>query len=495
MVKDLSPGEITERIIQHLKQDPIVVADLTGRNPNVFYELAIRHASGRPLVHIMQSGEAVPFDLQGPETVFYDLSDLRSVVASKDLLIRQMRLAAEGAELATSASPDARPEWLVPEADPVQRSAHSTLTAQSGMRKRYQVFVSSTYEDLQAERQQVMHALLELDCIPAGMELFPAANESQWSLIQRVIAESDYYVLVLAGRYGSCGSDGMGYTEKEYRYATSVGKPIIAFLHKDPESIPVKYSEKTARGRAKLEAFRSLVTERLCKFWSGPADLRAVVSTSLFQLIRSDPAIGWLRADRMPQADAAVTALTLQRLVEELEGQLTRVRHLGQGEPQGRPVSTRMDLYLEATELIFYAVTAAKPGAPISSVAAKRYRHAPAGVWVEVTGYAHNRSLTGGTITTAIVRVQGLDSDRHQVGLQRDFDFPCYVEGRRSEPVHFRYWLHTDPALLAQLPTEVQCIITLIDMDGREHTSRLTAALRTDPPTFTVRLVEAYKPS
>ena len=47
--------------------------------------------------------------------------------------------------------------------------------------KRYQVFVSSTYADLQDERQEVMQALLELDCIPAGMELFPAANEDQWT--------------------------------------------------------------------------------------------------------------------------------------------------------------------------------------------------------------------------------------------------------------------------------------------------------------------------
>jgi hypothetical protein len=46
--------------------------------------------------------------------------------------------------------------------------------------KRYQVFVSSTFQDLQEERQEVIQALLELDCIPSGMELFPAANEDQW---------------------------------------------------------------------------------------------------------------------------------------------------------------------------------------------------------------------------------------------------------------------------------------------------------------------------
>jgi Domain of unknown function (DUF4062) len=83
--------------------------------------------------------------------------------------------------------------------------------------RKYQVFVSSTYEDLQRERQEVMHALLELDCMPAGMELFPAADEDQWTLIKRVIDECDYYIVIVAGRYGSVGSSGMSYTEMEYR--------------------------------------------------------------------------------------------------------------------------------------------------------------------------------------------------------------------------------------------------------------------------------------
>jgi hypothetical protein len=60
------------------------------------------------------------------------------------------------------------------------------------MDKRYQVFVSSTYVDLIPERNEVMQALLELKCMPAGMELFPAANETQWNWIKKVIDESDY---------------------------------------------------------------------------------------------------------------------------------------------------------------------------------------------------------------------------------------------------------------------------------------------------------------
>ena len=68
------------------------------------------------------------------------------------------------------------------------------------MDRRHQVFVSSTYQDLLEERQEVMQALLELDCIPSGMELFPAANEDQWSLIKKVVDDCDYYMVIVAGR-------------------------------------------------------------------------------------------------------------------------------------------------------------------------------------------------------------------------------------------------------------------------------------------------------
>ena len=96
------------------------------------------------------------------------------------------------------------------------------------MEKRYQVFVSSTYDDLRDECQEVMQALLELDCIPAGMELFPAANEDQWTLIRNVIDDCDYYIVVIGGRYGSIGPTGISYTQMEYEYAVAQNKPIIS---------------------------------------------------------------------------------------------------------------------------------------------------------------------------------------------------------------------------------------------------------------------------
>lgn len=194
------------------------------------------------------------------------------------------------------------------------------------MDKRYQVFVSSTYEDLRAERQEVMHALLELDCMPAGMELFPAANEDQWSLIKKVIDECDYYIVISAGRYGSLGPDGQSYTEMEYRYATDVGKPVIAFLHKDPLLVPAGAVEQTDAGRKKLTVFRELLQHKMCKYWETPAELGSVVSRSLVRLTKTAPAVGWIRADEATEALAAPEVLRLRKRIEELEGRLEEAR-------------------------------------------------------------------------------------------------------------------------------------------------------------------------
>src|SRR5947209_7845098 len=134
-----------------------------------------------------------------------------------------------------------RMECSIPSGISPGTHALTRLTGEEGvsaMEKRYQVFVSSTYEDLREERQEVMQALLELDCIPAGMELFPAADEDQWTLIKKVIDDCDYYLVIIGGRYGSIGSDGKSYTQMEYEYALTKQKHAIAFLHENPGDIP-----------------------------------------------------------------------------------------------------------------------------------------------------------------------------------------------------------------------------------------------------------------
>ncbi|HEX8351341.1 MAG TPA: DUF4062 domain-containing protein [Pyrinomonadaceae bacterium] len=194
------------------------------------------------------------------------------------------------------------------------------------MEKRFQVFVSSTYEDLAEERQEVMQALLELDCIPSGMELFPAADDDQWTLIKKVIDDCDYYIVILGGRYGSVGAQGISYTRMEYEYAVEQGKPVIAFLHKNPDSLPASKTEKTEQGQKGLEEFRLLVQKKTCKYWSNASELGSVVSRSLIKLIKSNPAVGWVRGNLVSDENSLKEVLKLRKRIDELEAELEMAR-------------------------------------------------------------------------------------------------------------------------------------------------------------------------
>jgi hypothetical protein len=198
--------------------------------------------------------------------------------------------------------------------------------------RKYQVFVSSTYSDLIEERQEVIHALLELDCIPSGMELFPAADEDQWSLIKSVIDECDYYLLILGGRYGSIGPDGVGYTEKEYRYALEVGKPIIGFLIKNPTDLPAKNTETTEDGQRKYRAFREYVEQKHCKYWTTAQELGSVASRGLINLQRKHPGIGWIKADQLKENGDPEEILRLRKEIDKLNDIIRKTKVSG---PEG----------------------------------------------------------------------------------------------------------------------------------------------------------------
>jgi hypothetical protein len=167
------------------------------------------------------------------------------------------------------------------------------------MNKKYQVFVSSTYEDLKDERTAVLSSLLDMDCIPVGMEQFPASSLSQWEYIRKMIDMSDYYLLIVAGRYGSIDPDeGISYTEKEFNYAVYKGIPILSFLHSD---IGKLLSEKVDPDRTQINNFRERVKteKRMVDFYSTIDELKFKVAKAMPKIIADAPATGWVRADKL----------------------------------------------------------------------------------------------------------------------------------------------------------------------------------------------------
>lgn len=173
------------------------------------------------------------------------------------------------------------------------------------MSAKYQVFVSSTFMDLSDERDLVIKAILEMGHIPVGMEMFSAADEEQWNVIKKQIDQSDYYVVVVAHRYGSCDTAGLSFTEKEYDYAVSKGIPTLGFVLEEGVSWPKDKSDTDRVTLRKLKNFKEKVKSKPVSFWKNGEDLYGRCSIALMKAFNAYPREGWVRASQVQDAAAA----------------------------------------------------------------------------------------------------------------------------------------------------------------------------------------------
>lgn len=164
--------------------------------------------------------------------------------------------------------------------------------------KKYQIFVSSTYLDLIEERQAAVEAIVKMGHIPAGMELFKA-GKSQWQTITKWIDESDIYVLILGGRYGSMNeSEGKSYTHLEYEYALSQGKPAFALVLNDDFLEKKKVLNKDifeVENKEKYDGFKQLVLSKIVKFVEDTKDIRLELSDNVRELEKNRHLEGWTK--------------------------------------------------------------------------------------------------------------------------------------------------------------------------------------------------------
>jgi len=189
------------------------------------------------------------------------------------------------------------------------------------MDKRYTVFVSSTYNDLKEHRDAVIQAIMRAGHIPLGMEAFGAANASQWSVITKTIDASDYYVLLIARRYGSINEEtGLGFTEMEYDYAIQRGVPCLVFQLDEAASWPGGTATDTsADAVAKLKAFREKSSKnRMIAFWQTKSELPYMVMTALGNAFSDSSRDGWVRPTATSSAEITDELVRLGRENSEL---------------------------------------------------------------------------------------------------------------------------------------------------------------------------------
>lgn len=206
------------------------------------------------------------------------------------------------------------------------------------MKQKLQVFVSSTYTDLVVERQAAVQAILNAGHIPAGMELFSAGDQSQLETVKRWIDESDVFLLILGGRYGSIEPNTqLGYIEVEYDYATEKRTPAFAVVMSD------KWIEERVKqqgsgameldNRDKYTAFRNKIMSRICRKAEDKKDIQIAIHETLQDFRERYSFDGWVSGKEVRESRVLeqMTELAkenqlfkeeVEKLSEQLKGEI-----------------------------------------------------------------------------------------------------------------------------------------------------------------------------
>lgn len=190
---------------------------------------------------------------------------------------------------------------------------------------KYQIFVSSTYEDLKDERAQVIKAILEMGHIPVGMEMFSAADEEQWKQIQRQIDDCDYYVVIVAHRYGSIYKK-VSYTEREYDYASEKGIPTLGLVINDNTDWPITKSDTESDKKKKLDNFKNKIKKKLVSFWTNKEDLYGKASIALMKQFNTTPREGWIKANQITSPEVANELSRLSKENSDLREKIAQLQ-------------------------------------------------------------------------------------------------------------------------------------------------------------------------
>ncbi|MNB59221.1 hypothetical protein D3C87_584760 [compost metagenome] len=214
------------------------------------------------------------------------------------------------------------------------------------MKRKLQVFISSTYLDLVEERQAAVSAILKAGHIPAGMELFTAGDRSQLDTINSWIDESDVYMLILGGRYGAVEpASNISYTELEFDYAASQNKPMFSVVIKEDaleSKVRARGTDFSEKENPKdLKLFRAKVLTRITSFFEDVKDIKLCVHETMADYSTNRELSGWVSGNEIVDSKPLLEEINkLSSENTELKEKVSKLEHRLASTPEPTKEST-----------------------------------------------------------------------------------------------------------------------------------------------------------
>ena len=233
------------------------------------------------------------------------------------------------------------------------------------LNRHYQVFISSTYEDLKEYRFSALQAILDAECLPLGMEMFPSGDEEQLSYIEKIIDKSDFYLILVGGRYGSRARGRKSFTEEEFDYAKNAGKKIIALVL-DGEDFDKAFKSQSDDDKVSVIEFRKKVrSERIVNSFKNIDQLKFEVLKSIREASKEENAkLGLVQSKEVMRVIASFDELDENEKNQYFDA-LTHLQNLKTDKLAWSYIENFFEAIKQATHSLVYEGNANVHGAPL----------------------------------------------------------------------------------------------------------------------------------
>ena len=183
------------------------------------------------------------------------------------------------------------------------------------MIKKYLVYISSTQDDLKAERRELIRIVTEMGAIPITMDAFDISREEDRKIIHKAIEECDYFLNLTAYKGGEAIGKSFA-LEYEYTHAVKAGVPLLALVISEKARWKDTKKEKKPAAVKALDAFKKKLEDHTCETWTNLGDLRQKALSLLSREMNLNPRRGWVPGTEIVKPSVANE---LCRLIQENE--------------------------------------------------------------------------------------------------------------------------------------------------------------------------------